>query len=114
MRLVLGCALVVAACSSSPPAPSAQSSPQQATAQKLLNACPACGPLMVRSLPSGREIMPELDPAAVARQLGHPEWESMLEEKFVTAQARVQSAVSDQQANAIVAQLTSDLEALAK
>lgn len=106
--------LLTVACSnaSPPPAPASQASTVVAA-----RSCVLCGGYQVQRAsaidPLSRTIVPTLDAADIAQRLGRPDLQELIEEKIVTAQARVQSALSDEQANTIVTALLVDLDRLA-
>jgi hypothetical protein len=109
MRVLAAFALLTVGCTGASP-PSAS----QAQA-RVCTICPGSLTVVRASAidPTSRAIAPALDAADVARRLGRPELEAAVEEKIVTAQAQVQSAVSDDQARTIVDALAADLDRLA-
>jgi hypothetical protein len=103
--LVVVGALVLVACSSPPP-------PSTHAQQLACVVCPGIAqPIWQNDV---RVIAPELDPAEIARRIGRPDLEAVLEEKIVAAEARVASAPSDDQARVIVDSLLVDLNRIAR
>jgi hypothetical protein len=120
MRVLAAFALLAFGCTGSSP-PSTTGSPPL-TERAVTRACVFCpGTFTVRQLQTSdpaasprRGIVPELDAAEIARKIGHPELEPVIEEKIAMAEAQVRSAVSDAQATAFVDALIADLDRLAK
>src|SRR5690349_9843494 len=102
MRVLAAFALLAVACSNAPPPPSTNQS-STVTAARACTLCAGTYQAQRASAvdPASRTIVPALDAVEVAQRLGRPDLESVIEEKIVTAQARVTSAVSDEQANTI-------------
>ena len=117
MRVLAAFALLAIGCSgSSPPAPSASTSPSQINAARACVLCP--GTVRIARLqptdPASRTIVPELDAQAIAQRLGRLDLVNVIEEKIAAAEAQVRSVPSDAQAAAIVDTLIADLDRLAK
>ncbi len=110
MRTILCLAtLAFVGCSNAPPSAPAVGSTERSLACVV---CPGLAqPIWKDDL---RVIEPEIDPAEVARRLGRPELEPVLEQLVMTAQARVASAPDDDQARAIVDALLVDLNRVAR
>ncbi|HZS36525.1 MAG TPA: hypothetical protein VFF06_06855 [Polyangia bacterium] len=105
--LALGCS------NGSPPSPETRASTVTAARSCVLCAGAYQAQRASAIDPLSRQIVPALDAADLAQRLGRPDLQDTIEEKIVTAQARVQSATSDDQAAAIVAALIADLDRLA-